>query len=224
MAARKPTPSRQAKRAAARPTARKPRQRVVRRRRTPEVARAEILSAARRILLEEGPDAVTIQRVAAAVGMTHGNLLHHFGSAGELQSDLMAMMVADLTQALDSAVRHVRSDAAATRALVDIVFDAFRQGGAGKLAAWIVLSNSLDHLDGIQQAVKNLVQAIEEKFALAQNLHPKAVTSAVLMLAFMAFGDALLGQELSEMVDRDDLAPRKIATLLLPTFFASALA
>ena len=88
------------------------------------------------------------------------------------------------------------------------------------LAAWITLSNNLDHLDGIQQAVKNLVQAIEEKFAQDENIHPRAVTSAVLMLAFMAFGDALLGQQLSDMLDRERAAPRKIATLLLPTFFA----
>jgi AcrR family transcriptional regulator len=219
MAVRSPTSSRAPAKPASRSGARKTRPRTVRRRRTPEEARREILAAARDLLLEEGPNAITIQRVAAAVGMTHGNLLHHFGSAGELQSDLMAMMVADLTEALDSAVRHLRSDAGAARALIDIVFDAFNKGGAGKLAAWIALSNNLDHLEGIQQAVKNLVQAIEEKFARAEGLHPRAVTSAVLMLAFMAFGDALMGRQLLDMLDRERGAPRKVATMLLPSFF-----
>ena len=188
-------------------------------RRTPEEARTLALASARRLLLAEGPDAITIQRVAGAVGMTHGNLLHHFGSAGELQSDLMAMMVADLTEALDSAVRQLRADTGAARDLIDIVFDAFNKGGAGKLAAWIVLSDSLDHLEGIRKAVKGLVDGIEEAFGSAEDVHPKAVTSAVLMLAFMAFGDALMGQQLSDMLDRERAAPRKIAGLLLPTFF-----
>jgi AcrR family transcriptional regulator len=221
MAVRSPTGYHEANRSGTRAATRKTRVRTVRRRRTPEEARREILAAARDLLLEDGPNALTIQRVAAAVGMTHGNLLHHFGSAGELQSDLMAMMVADLTEALDSAVRHLRSDAAAARALIDIVFDAFNKGGAGKLAAWIALSNNLGHLEGIQQAVKSLVEAIDEKFARTEvGIHPKAVTSAVLMLAFMAFGDALMGQQLADMLDRERAAPRKIANMLLPTFFA----
>ncbi|MDE2463360.1 MAG: TetR family transcriptional regulator [Alphaproteobacteria bacterium] len=218
MAPRKPARARPAKKSA--PRAKSRVTRTVRRRRTPEEARGEILAAARQLLLDEGPDAVTIQRVSAAVGMTHGNLLHHFGSAAELQSDLMAIMVRDLTEALDSAVRHLRSDAAAPRALIDIVFDAFSKGGAGKLAAWIALSHNFDHLDGIQEAVASLVEAIEEKFARAEGIHHRAVTSAVLMLAFMAFGDALLGQHLSDMLDRERAAPRKVATFLLPSFFA----
>lgn len=192
----------------------------VRRRRTPEQARSEILGAARTLLLDEGPDAITIQRVAATVGMTHSNLLHHFGSASELQSDLMAMMVADLTVALDDAVTHLRSDTAAPRALIDIVFDAFNKGGAGKLAAWIALTRSFDHLEGIQEAVGNLVSAIEEKFAGAGGDTHLGVTSAVLMIALMAFGDALIGEPLNDMLDRERTAPRKIATSLLPAFFA----
>ena len=169
--------------------------------------------------MEDGPDAITIQRVSASVGMTHSNLLHHFGSASELQSDLMAMMVGDLTVALDDAVTHLQSDSAAPRQLIDIVFDAFNKGGAGKLAAWIALTRSFDHLEGIQDAVNNLVAAIEKKFA-RDDLDPHVgVTSAVLMIAMMAFGDALIGEPLNDMLDRERTAPRKIAAALLPVFF-----
>ena len=38
--------------------------------------------------------------VADDLGMTHGNLIHHFGSADELQSALMVAMVHDLTAAI----------------------------------------------------------------------------------------------------------------------------
>ena len=68
-----------------------------RRRRSPDEARAEALDCARRLLIAHGPDGVTLQSVAREIGVTHGNLIHHFGSAAHLQSALMGAMVRDLT-------------------------------------------------------------------------------------------------------------------------------
>jgi AcrR family transcriptional regulator len=192
---------------------------TVRRRRTPDEARAETLASARSLLLREGPDALTVQRVSAEVGMSHTNLLHHFGSALELQSALMGMMVSELTVALDKAVTHFRSDEGAVRALIDMVFDAFDKGGAGHLAAWIALSGKLDHLDPIKKAVQKLVRAVEEKFTAEPGDPHMGVTSAVLFLALVAFGDSVIGGPLKDMLDRERAAPRKIAAILLPKFF-----
>ncbi len=194
----------------------------VRRRRSPEEARSEALTAARRLLLAEGPNAITLPRLAAELGMTHSNLLHHFGTAGELQSALMAKMVGDLTVALDDAVTHLKSDAGAPRALVDMVFDAFDKGGAGKLAAWIALSGNIEHLGNIEKAVGNLVAAVEEKFSGESGDTHMGVTSAVLFLALIAFGDSIIGEALKDMLERERAAPRKIAALLLPAFFDPA--
>ncbi len=193
--------------------------RPTRRRRTPEEAKAEALQSARQLLLKDGPDAVTLQNVALDVGMSHSNILHHFGSAGELQSALMAMMVNDLATALDDAVAHLKSDAGAPRTLVDMVFDAFDKGGAGRLAAWIALSGNTDHLDPVARAIDDLVRAVEEKFAHEVGDPHIGVTSAVLFLGLMAFGDAVIGEPLKDMLDRERAAPRKIAAILLPHFF-----
>jgi AcrR family transcriptional regulator len=43
------------------------------------------LQAARALLIEAGPQAVTLKAVASRIGRTHANLLHHFGSAAGLQ-------------------------------------------------------------------------------------------------------------------------------------------
>lgn len=199
---------------------RKPsREHAIRRRRTPEQAKLEALRSARAILLRKGPDAVTLQNVAADIGMSHSNLLHHFGTAGELQSALMAMMVRDLMEALDDAVEHLKSDAAAPRSLVDMVFDAFDKGGAGRLAAWMALTGTTQHLEPVASAIDSLVKAIEDKFALEGGDPHVGVTSAVLFLGLMAFGDAVIGEQLKEMLERERAAPRKIAALLLPRFF-----
>jgi AcrR family transcriptional regulator len=190
-----------------------------RRKRTPDEARDEALIAARDLLMAGGPNAVTLAAVGKALGMTHANVIHHFGSAAGLQSALMASMVRDLALALDDAVAHVRSDTAAPRALVDIVFEAFDKGGAGRLAAWIVLSQDLNHLEPVRQAVTDLVVAIEEKFADEGEGAHRRITSAVLLIATCAFGDALIGGPLREMLGKEADAGRRITAQLLPSFF-----
>jgi AcrR family transcriptional regulator len=188
-----------------------------RRRRTPEEARGEALDCARRLLIVHGPDGVTLQSVAREIGVTHGNLIHHFGSAAQLQSALMGAMVRDLTKAIDSAVAHVRSDEGAARTLVDIVFDAFDQGGAGALAAWIALSNRYEHLEPIREAVGELVAAVDDKIAAAGGEPPRHIPSALLFITLCAFGDALIGPPLRDMLGRDPESVRRLAARLLPT-------
>src|SRR5215831_17843906 len=88
---------------------------ALRRRRSADEAREEAVAAARKLLIERGPYAVTLKAVADELGVSHTNILHHFGTAGELQSELMSAMVQDLEAALMGAVAHLRSDAAAPR-------------------------------------------------------------------------------------------------------------
>jgi AcrR family transcriptional regulator len=178
------------------------------------------LASARRLLIERGPGAITLKAVADDLGMAHSNVLHHFGTAGELQSELMSLMVRDLAAALMGAVALLKSDAGAPRALVDIVFDAFDTGGAGTLAAWIAMSGSLPDLEPVREAVAELVAAIEEKFVRENGDPHMTVTSAVLFMALMAFGDSVIGGPLKDMLERERTASRKVAAFLLPKFFS----
>lgn len=190
-----------------------------RRRRSALEAKEEVLASARKLLIERGPDAVTLKAVADDLGMSHSNVLHHFGTAGELQSELMSAMVRDLAAALMGAVALLRSDAGAPRLLVDEVFEAFDKGGAGRLAAWIVLSGNIGHLEPVRAAVTELVRVLEEKFAHEKGDPHRGVTSVVLFIALMAFGDSVIGEPLKEMLDRERSSARKVAAFLLPKFF-----
>jgi AcrR family transcriptional regulator len=194
-------------------------QMMQRRRRSAGEARGEALDAARKLLIERGPYAVTLKAVADELGVSHTNILHHFGTAAELQSELMSAMVRDLARALMGAVEQLRSKTAAPRTLIDIVFDAFGDGGAGRLAAWIVLSDNMDYLEPVREAVEELVRALDERFANEKGDPHQGVTSAVLFLALMAFGDSMIGEPLKQMVDREPSAARKVAGFLLPKFF-----
>ncbi len=191
----------------------------VRRRRSPEEARDEALESARKLLLQYGPGGMTLVAVADDIGMTHGNLIHHFGSAAELQSALMGTMVRDLAAAIGTAVAQVRSDSSAPRALIDIVFDAFGEGGAGMLAAWIALSNKHAHLEPVRAAVDDLVRAIDERSMSAGVPRPRHIQSAILFITLCAFGDAVIGPQLRHMLGRDADSVRRVAAHLLPSFF-----
>lgn len=193
-------------------------ERVRRRRRTPDEARLEALAAARVRLLHGGPDSVTLKAVADDLGVTHANLIHHFGSAEGLQSALMGSMVADLSNALDTAIARLRTDDGAPLELINAVFDAFAEGGAGKLAAWIVLKGDLTHLEPVRAAVNGLVHAIADKLGDPSNPSRDQLSSAVLFIAVSAFGDALIGGPLRDMLGQEDDASRKVVAGLLPYF------
>lgn len=185
-------------------------------RRTSEEARALALVSARKLLLAQGPDAITLQAVAADLGMSHTNLIHHFGSAAGLQTALMKEMVSELTVTLEQAVARLRAGQGEVSDFVDIVFDAFDSGGAGRLAAWIALSGESARLAPVGEVVSKYVENLERT---AENpvgdLHER-ITSATLFVTIAAFGDAVIGDNLRSMVGRERDAVRKIIASLLP--------
>ncbi len=189
-----------------------------RRRRTPDEARSEALAAARSLLLQAGPDAVTLSAVAKKIGVTHANLIHHFGSASDLQAALMGSMVDDLRDALDAAVARLRTDQSAPRELVDAVFDAFGEGGAGRLASWIVMTGDTSRLEPVRQAVLGVVDAVDEMAGHDPQLPRERIKAAVLFIALSAFGDALIGPPLRDILGQDNKASRRIMADLLPAF------
>ncbi len=187
-----------------------------RRKRSGAEVREEGLAAARGLLLGGGPAAVTLASVGQEIGMSHANVLHHFGSAAGLQSALMGSMITDLTIALDNVVELLKTDAAAPRTVADRVFDAFDKGGAGQLAAWIILSGDVAHLEPVRNAVRGLVEAIVGQST--DDAAPDRVRAAVLMMAVTAFGDALIGPHVREMLDQPEDAMRDLIARILPLF------
>jgi AcrR family transcriptional regulator len=204
---------------AARPSSRIPPKPEARRiRRTPQEARMLALASARRLLLADGPTAITLQAVATDLGMTHTNLIHHFGSAAGLQSELMRQMVSELTATIESAVMRLRAGKGELKDFVDIVFDAFDQGGAARLAAWIVLSGESAHLAPIGEVVRDYIDSVERGADVdggSAHVHER-ITSATLFVTMAALGDAIIGNQLRKMVGRERDAVRRIIGSLLP--------
>ena len=98
---------------------------IVRARLTPGESRAAALEAARALLLEEGPQAVTLKAVAGRIGRTHANLLHHFGSAAGLQSELARELAERVTAHIAETVAGARQGETDPREIVHRRFNYF---------------------------------------------------------------------------------------------------
>ena len=155
---------------------------------SPEASRDAALEAARALLVEVGPQAVTLKAVAGRIGRTHANLLHHFGSAAGLQTALIERMAAHVVGTIREAVRRSRENRDPAE-LVDVVFDAFGRNGAGALASWMILNGNQDALDPILTAIHDLVEDLSR-----DEERPDApIRDETLQLVLAALGDALLG-------------------------------
>ena len=177
----------------------------IRKRLSPDESRAAALEAARDLLLEAGPQAVTLKAVAGRIGRTHANLLHHFGSAAELQSALAGHISKQVTAQIADAVERARNGEADTREIVDKTYDAFGEGGAGALAAWMILSGNRDALNPILDSIRTLV----EQLTVGHEEHHVAESTLWLVLA--ALGDSLLGPEFAEALGLKRDSARQIA-------------
>ena len=184
----------------------------IRERLTPEMSRAGALEAARALLIEQGPQAVTLKAVAARVGKTHANLLHHFGSAAGLQAALAESISNRVCAGIEEAVQRARAHEADPIEIVDRVFDAFGKEGAGALAAWMILSGNRDALNPVLEAIHQLVDH------LRAGHEDRPVTETTLWIVLVAMGDSLLGVEMAESLGLGrDKAREIVRRLLLAT-------
>jgi AcrR family transcriptional regulator len=178
---------------------------IVRERLTQEESRSAALEAARALLIEAGPQAVTLKAVSARIGKTHGNLLHHFGSAAGLQSELARHIAARVTAEIAGAVVRARQGEADPREIVDRTFDAFDREGGGALAAWMILSGNEDALNPILETIHNLVDRLGEGHG------DRPVHETTLWLVLAAIGDSLLGEPMAKTLGLPRDAARQVA-------------
>ena len=182
---------------------------IVRKRLSPVESRDAAIEAARALLVEAGPQAVTLKAVAARIGRTHANLLHHFGSAADLQKALITHLADTITEEIGAAAKRARLGDADPREVVDLTFDAF-VNGAGAMAAWMILSGNHDALDPVLSAIHRLVDDLAEDAETGKLIHEDT-----LQLVLMAMGDALLGGAMAKGLGLPPEAARTIATRAL---------
>lgn len=191
-----------------------------RKRLSPEESRSHALEAARALLIEAGPQAVTLKAVAARIGRTHANLLHHFGSASGLQKALAEHLARAVCETIREAVHASRAGLGSAREVVDLAFDAFDREGAGALTSWMLLTGNEDALDPIIGTIHDLVDELAASEAEAPGCDQR-IHRDTLMLVLMALGDALIGSALAKSLGLARDAARDRAAALLEASLAA---
>ena len=178
---------------------------ITRKRLNSEESRSAALEAARQLLLDQGPQAVTLKAVAAKIGRTHANLLHHFGSAAGLQAELARLIADRVTGNIAESVGRARAHETDAREVVDLTFDAFDREGAGALAAWMILSGNRDALDPILDSLRSVVSQL----SVGHEEHHVGETTLWLVLG--ALGDSLLGGPIADALALERDTARSVA-------------
>lgn len=168
----------------------------MRRRRTAQAARDEILAIAGEALAAEGPAAVSLDGVARAVGVSRQAVLHHFGSREGLLRAVVERAWTGLFADLGAL-----GEASSIAALVDRIDDVARRRGNARIGAWLLLSG-----EGLPDDVfVGALAGLPEKLRLAD---PEA-RAVLLMVGAALFGDAIFGGRLRQALGvPDDEASR----------------
>jgi AcrR family transcriptional regulator len=156
---------------------------MARRRRTAAEAQEEILDAAERLLLEEGPGALKIARVAKSAGMSHPGLLHHFGTAEQLHTALHRRTSARIREELLGLLAGGEDRATAFALAMKRLADPEK----GRLLAWVVASGG----EPFPPVEEQGLAAVAQRLQVAGDEGSFRVLLVVLaMLGDSMFGDA----------------------------------
>lgn len=170
-------------------------------------SRIAALEAARALLIESGPQAVTLKAVAARMGRTHANLLHHFGTAAQLQKALAKHLAQSICATIAEAVLASRAGLGSAREVVDLTFDAFDREGGGALASWMALNGNEDALDPIIDVIHDMVEELGASGAVRREV--------TLTLVLLALGNAQMGGPLAKSLGLPPETARDMAYHLL---------
>jgi len=167
-----------------------------RKRRAAAEAREEILVAAERRLIDEGPASLRLQDLAAEIGISHPAILHHFGSREGLVKAVVERAVRTLQ---DDLVRSITgADAkAAGLPMLDRVHEILATRGHARLIAWLLLSG-YEPLEGaeVSSQWRRIIDATHAaRVAMTKGRPPSREDTAftVMLSALAIFGQALAG-------------------------------
>ena len=188
-----------------------PRRRV---RRTPEEARRLILDTAQELIARTGPQGLRLQDIAAAAGISHPLILHHFKSRAGLVRALTREAAGELKDRMVAAMAQPEYSPGDQ---LDRVFDAFR-GGLAQRLAWLAFEDPGGGDQDDPMLLREIVDILHARRAAAapdasRELPREETELLVHLVAVAAFGEAMYGAQLRRSAGIDDAdAARRFRT------------
>lgn len=180
-------------------------------RRTPEESRANILSAAEDLLVEQGPQSLRLADVAKRASVANATVLHHFGSIDAVQQALMERMIADLVENILSVEIPADAPLEVRTAGLKTLFDAFETRGAARLAAWLELTDETSRLT----VVREVVQEVAQKKMGNAGVPADVAEDIILLSVTLAVGVGLFGPTLGRLIGKPPERARELTLQML---------
>lgn len=167
-----------------------------RRRRSPELARTELLDAAERVFAQHPPDQVGLKEVAREAGVSHALITHYFGTfAGLIEATLQRRQ----NTLRETVVLRLRDAGVLSRPeeLLKILFRTFDDPVHLRLMKWMVGSERPNAVHALAMQHQGLHIVAEQ---VANALHPGASSAQIerTELALMTSVAAALGYAVSK--------------------------
>lgn len=195
----------------------------MRRRRSPEVARQEILDAAERVYVEFQPDQVGLKDIAKEAGVSHALITHYFGTYAGL---IEAVLERRIQKLRERTLERISSTAVLEQPeeLVAMLFDALADPVHLRLTRWMFASERVAGTDtfafrdrGLQIIAQRVAEALLETPSRAA---VETIEMALLTAVSAAYGYAMtkyalsaaLGRKVTIELDRE--VQRTVAAML----------
>ena len=177
-----------------------------RRRRTPEEAREEILDAAEKILLTDGPSELKFQRLAKVAGISQSNVHHHFGGIPEIEGALIERVLGDSIKDLSQVlIRFVQDDEdSRVENAVDRLFEVSMTERNMKVIAWLYLSAQGEHFNEVAEPLE-LIQSLSVSHI--GQIVGKERAEEITPIIFYQIAITIVGEGIVGQAARDGLGP-----------------
>jgi AcrR family transcriptional regulator len=180
-------------------------------RRTPEAAKLAILEAAERRLIEDGPDGVRVQHIAADLGITGAALHYHFGSRETLIDAVRRFSAKRLLTDIEAILEAWDVDRLDLHRLSALFRKTYADRGAARLIFWLALSGRKPRGSGLLKVLIEAVHQTRERRAVASGRAPPPISDTRFVIALLSSihavipvaGDALLLSAAAEAGEQD---------------------
>lgn len=169
-------------------------------------AREAILAAAESLLVESGPDGLRLTEVATRAGVSHPNVLYHFGTVAELQTQLAQRVTVRLAEHVARVYEGEDPLSISVERVIAGMFRVFDEGGYARLIAWLTLSQNKPTYDLLGEKLEIVRKAIAEHPALRGPEFAerrRRIVPAIELVIFAAIGYGLTGQTVEGFFESD---------------------
>jgi AcrR family transcriptional regulator len=134
--------------------------RVRRPRTDPDAARETVLAAAEALLRAEGPSALRLGEIAARAGLSHSNVLYHFGGMKDLEARLGRRIALRLAQELERVHRSEAGAELPSAAANGRLFEVLGRPENARLVAWMLVASEPEELEPLAASIRSTCEIV----------------------------------------------------------------